>query len=401
MQSVVTLRVTRVNQVPRTIEFHSPQIVVFGRERSCDARIGLDPYASRHHFIMEVSPPDVRIRDLGSSNGTYVNRRRIASDAGGEVELRDGDVIRAGRTTITLGITSRGGTEPTTRRAPGPPTPDAALPERIGRYRVQEVLGRGTYGVVYRALAPEGRDVAVKVLASSTAANLQVQRRFLREIETLQDLDHPNILRYEHADTEHDRLHLVTQYCNAGSAEDLLNANREGVAPEVLTPLLLDVARGLGHAHRAGLVHRDVKPANLLLHTVGGRTTARIADFGLTKSLEKVGVVTLTMTGATGGTLGYMPREQLLDFKRVSPASDVWSLGATAYHLLTGHRPRPHTRGGDPFKMVLERDVTPLWKHLPDAPAPLVLAITRALAPAPADRYRDAAELAAALERAL
>ncbi len=123
---------------------------------------------------------------------------------------------------------------------------------------------------------------------------------------------------------------------------------------ERAAPLMIQCLRALEHAHAARFVHRDLKPQNILLHEEQGQLIAKISDFGLAKHLEQAGFSGMTATGRRGGTCAYMPREQLTDFKRAEPVSDVWSLAATFYNMLTGSYPRDFGAGRDPIEVILQ-----------------------------------------------
>ncbi len=167
-------------------------------------------------------------------------------------------------------------------------------------------------------------------------------------------------------------------------------------------PLVLRIASetldGLAAAHDAGFVHRDLKPDNVLLAEDG---TARIADFGLAKSFQQSGLSGLTATGAIAGTYFYMPREQLTSFRTVQPVSDVWSMAATLYHLLTGSYARDFPPNVDPLAVILRGDSVPLRHRDPSVPDALAEVVDRALEDEPARRYPTAREFLSALRRVL
>jgi serine/threonine protein kinase len=155
------------------------------------------------------------------------------------------------------------------------------------------------------------------------------------------------------------------------------------------------------YAHRRNLVHRDVKPENILLH---GQTTgwqAKLGDFGLAKCLDKAGFSGMTATGAHGGTYHFMPREQLTDFKYVKPVSDVWSLGSTFYTMLTGQLPRDSSPDQDPMNIVLCGKPVPILERDSRIPKDLAKVVDRALLTDPRKRYPTAKEFREALKKAL
>jgi tRNA A-37 threonylcarbamoyl transferase component Bud32 len=207
------------------------------------------------------------------------------------------------------------------------------------RYRVDAMLGAGGMATVYRAtdLRLE-REVAVKVLLPNLARDPALAERFDREARLLASVSHPNIAEVfdvEPGDPEAGREPFyVMELCNGGSLADRI-ATSGAVPPGELVPVILAVAAGLGELHRNGLIHRDVKPANILF--TGGRP--KLADFGLVRSGGRPEYPTLTDPGTAIGTPAYMAPE-LVSGGRSTTASDVYALGATTYHALTGRAPR-------------------------------------------------------------
>ena len=208
------------------------------------------------------------------------------------------------------------------------------------RYRLDAVIGRGGFASVYRAHDDRlGRDVAVKVLRSDLASDPVIAARFDREARALAAVSHPNVVAVHDVssgDPDADiPPFLVMELCEDGSLADRLASTATGaLPPDLLVPILVDVAAGLDALHARGIVHRDVKPSNVLLSDA----RARIADLGI----AAVGPSELTATGATLGTLGYLAPEQLAG-QNGSPAGDVHGLGAITFLGLTGRLPRPAT----------------------------------------------------------
>jgi serine/threonine protein kinase len=170
------------------------------------------------------------------------------------------------------------------------------------------------------------------------------------------------------------------------------------LAAEPAVALALQALEGLAYAHGEGFVHRDIKPDNLL---IGPDGVAKLADFGLAKSFEQAGLSGMTATGATSGTLAFMPREQITGFRRLQPVSDVWSLGATLYYMLSGQTTRDFDGGKDPLAVVLEGRIIPLRERDPRLPAALAAAVDRAIADDPLHRHPTALDLRDALRAAM
>jgi serine/threonine protein kinase len=164
---------------------------------------------------------------------------------------------------------------------------------------------------------------------------------------------------------------------------------------------MLDAIDGLVYVHSHDIVHRDLKPSNILLAGSEGRWTAKISDLGLAKNFERAGFSSFTVTGHCAGSPGFMPREQLTDFKRVKPVSDIWSIGATFYNMLTGQVPRNFAQNRDPIEIILRDEVVPVRDRDPSVPRPVAAAIDRALAEDVKARFQTAAEMRDALTKAL
>jgi eukaryotic-like serine/threonine-protein kinase len=208
-----------------------------------------------------------------------------------------------------------------------------------GRYRVDAILGAGGMATVYRAIDLRlEREVAIKVLLPNLARDPSLAERFDREARLLASVSHPSIAEiFDVEPGDHDagrEPFYVMELCDGGSLADRIASSGRLAAGEVV-PLILVIAAGLGELHANGLVHRDVKPANILF--TGGRP--KLADFGLARGDGRPEFPTLTDQGTAAGTPAYMAPE-LVAGARATFASDVYALGATTYHALTGRSPR-------------------------------------------------------------
>ncbi len=408
MPGRVTLLVTAGPIQGRRFEFTEHDTFLFGRSPDCHAQLSArDTSASRHHFLLEVNPPAARLRDLGSLNGTHVNgtqrggraRHETPEQAAlreqPEVDLRDGDRIRVGATILTLAVEA-----PST----GPPPPRSGPPVEgrtgcvVGDYEVGPLLGKGGMGAVYRARRrSDGLDVALKLLLPRIGAGSEARAHLLREAEVMRRLRHPNIVELLDSGEDGDGFFWAMGYCPRGSI--LARIRLEGALPlEVAGPLALQALEGLAFAHAAGFVHRDIKPDNLLLGSDGA---AKLTDFGLAKSFEQAGLSGMTATGASAGTLSFMPREQITSFRQLRPVSDVWSMGATLYYMLTRQYTRDFAPRKDPLAVVLSGRIVPLRRRAPHLPAAVAAVVDRAIADDPDRRYPTAAELRDALREAV
>jgi WD40 repeat protein/tRNA A-37 threonylcarbamoyl transferase component Bud32 len=263
-----------------------------------------------------------------------------------------------------------------------------------GKYAVLAPLGVGGMGQVFLAEhVVMRRRSAIKVLPARLTADPAAVERFCREARAIAALDHPNIVRAYDIDNADDLHFLVMEYVDGVSLQDLVG--RLGpVEPAAAANYIAQAARGLQHAHEAGWVHRDVKPANLLLDRSG---TVKVLDLGLARLLAD-NAEPLTGRLDALGTADYLAPEQGIDSHAVDIRADIYSLGATFYFLLAG---KPPFNEGTPAQRVLwhqTRAPRPIRELRPDVPAGLAAVLERMLAKAPTDRYAEPAVVAAALD---
>ena len=269
------------------------------------------------------------------------------------------------------------------------------LGERLGPYRIGSVLGRGGMGTVYLATQTHlERRVALKVIAADLARNDDFRRRFLQESQLAASLDHPNVIPIYDAGEIDGVLYLAMRYASGPSLQTLIRERGRLAAPQTVA-IAAQIAAALDVAHEAGLVHRDVKPANVLLAAPGG--PAYLCDFGLAKRTAAPGA---TRTGSFLGTVDYCSPEQI-EGQPLDRRSDVYSLGCVLFHCLTG-RP-PYERDSE-FAVLQAHlfDSPPSVAALrPELPEVLDKVIATATAKNPEDRYETAGALASAFERAM
>jgi eukaryotic-like serine/threonine-protein kinase len=277
----------------------------------------------------------------------------------------------------------------------GPPT--AALSPLTGRqvshYRVAEFLGGGGMGVVYRAEDSRlGRMVALKFLAPELGRDPIAKARFLNEARAASALEHPNVCTVlDMGETEEGLLFLAMPLYTGESLESRLA--RGPLPVNEALDIATQVARGLAKAHQSGIVHRDVKPANLFLTEDG---VVKVLDFGIAKL---IGESVLTRAGSLLGTPFYMAPEQTRG-QEVDARADVWSLGAVLYQMLTGRCPFAGGSDAAVVYAVLHRDPEPLAHLRPEVPPEIARIVARMLEKEPERRYADAGEALAELRRA-
>ena len=453
MSNKVHIAITAGPMTGKAFTFEEHDTFLFGRLEECHCRLPDDGQVSRRHFIVEVNPPDARIRDFGSLNGTHVNEKKIGSREKGEtpeqgqkrkypeVDLKDGDVIKVGQTVLTVTIEADKATGPAVcarcgkdvaeemggrrqgsyiclacrqsiemdpaqilmemlAKVDGKGKPKEGLPVIAG-YRIKRRIGVGGFGAVYLAeRETDKHPVAIKVMLARVAVDEDARRKFTQEIELLKNLRHPHIVTVLDSGSAGSAFYFVMEYCQGGSVADYMEANGGRLAPAVAMPIMLQALEGLAFAHSKGVVHRDLKPPNILLTGTPAQPTAKLADMGLAKNFDKAGFSGMTVTGAFAGTPFFMPKEQLTNFKYVKPVTDVWSMGATFYNMLSGETPRDFPRGCDPMEVILRGEIVPLTKRAPGIPKGISAVLDKAIQASTKDRFQDAGEMLAALGKA-
>ncbi|HEY7424158.1 MAG TPA: serine/threonine-protein kinase [Gemmataceae bacterium] len=266
----------------------------------------------------------------------------------------------------------------------------------LGDYRILRRLGEGGMGAVYLAYREDkDQQVAIKVLGDHLASNQGYVDRFYREAKSGALLSHPNIVRtlsvgQDQATALH---YLVLEFVDGQSAQALLD-KQSRLALGDAVHIALDVARALEHAHSRNIVHRDIKPDNILITRSG---VSKLVDLGLARRTDEASHLTAARQGF--GTTYYMPYEQAINARHADGRSDIYALGATLYHLVTGSVPFP----GDNHLEVVEKKnqgvFTPASKLNAAVPPVLDHILARMLARQPRDRYQTASELIVDLER--
>ncbi len=307
---------------------------------------------------------------------------------------RNGFRMSEPRTTPAAGDTRRQTPEDIERQTPGAPVPGAesAPPALLGRYEVRALLGEGAFGRVYSAYDPQlARQVAIK-LAKTEGMTDEYRAWFLREARATATIHHPNVCPVYDFGTERDLPYIVMRFVDGGTLADLMK-RQKALAARNAVAVARKLALGLDAAHVRGVVHRDMKPANVLFEAA--TTEVLIADFGLARLDGRSGLVS---TGGIKGTPAYMSPEQArAKAELVGPLSDVYSLGVVLYELATGRLP---FEGETVWEVMRDHCETP--PRAPSAVCPTLdlrfdALCLKALAKNSADRYGSAKDFAKAL----
>jgi hypothetical protein len=426
----VTLRVLAGPYTGREFTFDQHDTFLIGRADTAHLYLPEDRFFSRHHCLLEIAPPRCFLRDLGSTNGTFVNGKRVP-----EAFLTSGDRIQGGQTVLEVEVQSEqamtvDGLEAPTLMGPSVVTVECAncgrreqtegsanekltficedcreelkrQPQPVPGYEMIKLLGRGGMGCVMLARQETtGLSVAIKTLLPEVAVTEQSLRRFKREIDVAAALEHPNIVRFIESGTSNGAVYLVTEYVEGSDAARLADAQGGRLPFPQAIDIVAQALDALAYAHAKSYIHRDIKESNILVSGMAPNFTAKLTDFGLAKSFTQSGMSGITMAGDMAGTFAYMPPEQIRDFRNVRPTSDIYAIGMTAYSLLAGDTALdlgPHNDIAGTVKAIFEGQIIPLRQRVPEVPEGVAEVIERALAKDPANRWQSAAAMRTAL----
>lgn len=419
----------------RSFVFDRHDTFIVGRSRFVHCPMPEDMALSRDHFLIEVNPPRCELRDLGSTNGTYVNSNRV-----NKVRLGSGDLIAAGQSVFRVSVESTetlkgkddssssreaalsgsvhcagcGATAPANLTVVGPVgkageavewwcalcrSEALSLPQPVPHYTTLRELGRGAMGVVYQARHVQtGQMVALKLIMPETATTRAAIDRFLREMSVISQLRHPNIVEWYEQGMTRGQFWFAMEYVAGTNLETLAKSDPGRYPANQACRLACQILKGLEQAHSSGFVHRDVKPENILITQTPQGLTVKISDFGLAKSFRGVGLSGLTFSGEMRGTVPFMPPEQMLDFKTVTPLADLYAAAATIYYLLTCNYVYDEPASGDLIRVLLEEPIIPIRQRRKDLSPELAAVIERCLARDPDERYPNAAAMREALK---
>jgi eukaryotic-like serine/threonine-protein kinase len=269
--------------------------------------------------------------------------------------------------------------------------PQPATERYIGKYRVKGELGRGGMGTVYLAEQPGlGREVAIKELIQSAATDPVALKRFLQEAQVMARTSHPNLVQVHDLELTGEANYIVLEFVRGQSLREWLN--RGAIPPPQVFAVMHGVLQALDYAHKHAIVHRDMKPENVLLSDDG---MVKVADFGIARLTDDTGVGgTATKTGTTVGTPQYMSPEQVASSK-VDGRSDLYSAGIMFYELVAGQAPFTATDADGPFTLMakhVQAPPKPPSLHRPGLDPELEVAILKSLSKRPEDRFQTGQE---------
>ncbi len=465
------------------LEFDGPRTLVLGRSSQADIQV-YDERISRRHCAVRIDEQGIRVKDMASGNGTFVNGVEVR-----ETTIADGDVLMIGRTEIALsraaaqapagglggdpgaplpdlpptmvpnyarptgptppvhgawpgqGAPAQGAPAPAaqgagpgaSRAQQGGPSasawgapvktcalcqqtiPPALLPmavEHRGRvicsrcaprievpgYQIERTLGEGGMGVVYLARCQKrGVHVALKVLKGRGEMTEDARARFIREASTAAELDHRNIVRVLDMGEAPPFLYFAMEFVPGRSLKQWIADHGPLPLPFVVR-VAAQVALALEHARERSIVHRDIKPENILVQDDG---TAKLADFGLAKNTMSSGNSGLTRPGDGLGTLPYMPPEQIENALYADHRSDIYSFGATIYHMLTGRTPFQGRTTLEYFTKIRKESPPPISSFRKDVPRVLEVLVEKAMAKDPEQRFQQVGDMLRILQQFL
>jgi serine/threonine-protein kinase len=381
-----------------------PGILLVGRMPTAQVVLpASDKQAERLHFHIELSQVYCRLTSH-AKHGTFVNGLLIS----GQGDLRHGDLVRAGESVFLVSLLRRGvpaelPASPTVLWQPDEvaatasevvsPTPEShpagaqpLAPVQLPGYRILRQLGTGGMGMVWLAEDRNGQPAACKLIRPELALNPETCARFRRETNHLRDLNHRYIVGFRDAGEFRGMLYLVMDYVDGCNLAEMLK--REGpFDPGRAVRLACQLLEALLVAHNNGVVHRDVKPSNVLLQTGPHGEEIRLADFGMAKAYQATDAQTVTLPGLAGGTLAFAAPEMVTDFRRAGPLADQYGAAATLYNLLTRRGLHDCENVLDLLDHVRARDPVPLERRRAGLPAGLAGIVHRALDRDPRQRF--------------
>jgi len=349
--------------------------LIMGRRSACPIPV-LDPKSSREHAVILRKDEQFFLQDL-SRNGTFLNGKNASKDEASPSPLKFGDQIRIGDTVMEV-VDEK--TE--------------AIQIEIPGYKIQEKIGVGGMGVVYKAKQLSmDRIVALKVLNEKYSIDREFVDRFIREARAAGKLNHPNVIHVHDVSKANGRHYFSMEFIDGSSVKEMLRIQGR-VKLEQALDIVVQTAKALEFAHENQIVHRDIKPDNIMLTKDG---VVKIADLGIAKTFEETGPAA-KQNRRVMGTPHYMAPEQALG-KDIDHRVDVYALGATLYHMLTGTTPFSGQTAHEVLKAHIQESLPPVQEYAPEVPDPVCFIVERMMAKLPEKRYPNMTRLIEDLDR--
>lgn len=448
--------------------FNSPTTCTIGRAYECNLQLPNDQYhsdISRYHCVLNINPPEVRIRDLGSRHGTYVNGQKIGQRSSDscreeaqtldfpEYQLKAGDVIQLSDLVFEVGLSNYSSQTEAIHYTPSISNETVNLvcsypqPQKSSKkpnllelvrewiqlvkvdqkyeslipipgYHVEKKLGQGSFGEVYLARQQRtGNFVALKLLLPESAANQHHRNKFLRELENTKALKHPHVVELLDYGFSDDTFFFTLEYCDGGTVDDYIRRKGRPLSVEEAMPMIFQVLDGLEYAHNAeipyvklangkfakgkGLVHRDIKPSNLLVKNAQRQPIVKIADFGVAKAFDRAGLSGFSASGADLEGTFYFMPREQILNFKYAKPSVDVWATAACLYYMLTGTLPRDFRGKEPLLAVLQTNPIPIRQRNRSIPKKLAEVIDLALVDHPQVYYKSATELKEALQNAL
>jgi serine/threonine protein kinase len=402
----VVLHVTEGPQSGERFEFTDHQTCIIGRSPEAHIRLSENLKFSRFHCRLEVKPPIAIVVDLRSTNGTRVNGKRVET-----ASLNDGDVVKVGDTVLAVSIAvpkrvpqhAAGPSSDSSRTQPADPpasdgffsaddNPVSSPRPEIPGYVIERELGHGAMGTVYSArLRSTNELVAIKVMQPLVVTSRKAVEKFRREACIGLRLQHKRIVKFiDFSISEEGLPYLVMEYVEALNVREYLNNLEFAERVRVAVGIVVRTLEGLQFAHSQKIVHRDVKPTNILIYRIGRKLQVKLADFGLAKNYINAGFSNCSDSDEICGTLAYMPPEQIVNCRYAKPTCDIYAAGVCLYHLISNRLPYEATQMATQISFILNKPPAPITDYVSELPSDLVSIIHKALSREPGNRFRSA-----------
>lgn len=429
----VCLTFIKPDATEEALVFDTATEITLGRSPNCTYCLDFDPMVSRMHAVLLIDPPTVRIKDLNSTNGMIINGQPFGG-VGGEnsaqpVELVAGDEVIVGTTRLRMDLVTDNALDKISERTLRRSSAAESTVVKIGKlkhwklsdflsqeermtalatnfpeipgYRIKKYLGSSRRAAVYQALNRFGDKVAVKILEPGEPFTRKMFDDFSKSMEKSKGFHNRQLnALLDLGALGDENIYLVSEYVNGEDlASYLLRCTNHRIPLHAAYGLMLQICLGMGVGHQKGLVHRNLKPQNIILYDDSGKLSSQVTGIGVAKDLDHAGILAAGAVLESGDNHGYMPPELLVDARDFRPTTDVFSLAAVFYEMLTGSVPYDFSDiDEDPLKVVAEGRVIPLEDRMAGLPEPLVVAIDRCLSTDPDDRYASCVDMLEALE---